>query len=148
MDEILKTFELTQTDAVMIVVWALIFLVITKLLNKFFFAPYLALLEAREAATKGASDSAREITAEAERLNKEYEQSIFEERVKVMNVRNESLSAARAQSTQIIEKAEKEAQASTSTFRHELNQKIALLSQRSPQEAANLAEELVRRVGV
>ena len=63
---ILKNFDLVPLDVVMIAVWAALFVLLWQLLARFFFAPFLALTEAREAATTGAESGATAVRRSAE----------------------------------------------------------------------------------
>jgi len=146
MKDFLKTFDLTQTDAIMILVWLVLFVVIWKLLSRSFFLPYLKLIEAREQATSGANDRAQEKNRKADELQKEYEKRIFEEKVKVLNQRTQALSAARAAAQTTIEAAEKEAQNFTMKFRDELKSKMSAVERNIPTEAQSLAELLIGKV--
>lgn len=147
LDDLLKTFDLTRQDGVMILVWIGVFLAICKLLEQYFFAPYLALIEAREKATEGAKDEAHKVAAQAQELSKQYEAKLFEHKVKVMSRRNELLGAARTEANQIVDQAEKQAQSEVLAARKELAQKIAAISAGAPKQAAELADFLVKRVG-
>ena len=145
-EEVLKTFELNPQDASMILIWGVTFIFVWKLLDKYFFSPYLALLAAREAATEGARNEAQDVAAQAEKLNSQYETRIFEHRVKVMARRNDMLATARKEAAQIAENAEKQAQSEVSAARVELAKQVEALRAEAPRQAAELAEVLVRKV--
>ena len=146
MKEFLKTFDLTQTDAIMIVVWLFAFVVIWKLLAQYFFLPYLKLIEAREAASSGANDLAQEKNKKADQLQKDYEKRLLEEKVKVLNVRTQQLTAAKREAQTILESAEKEAQAFTAKSRDELKTRMASVTRNVPTEAEALANLLIDKI--
>ena len=77
MEPLLKMFSLTAQDAQMIPFGALFFVGLWLLLGRFVFKPFLALVEARERATSGAVDAAKEKIAQVIVLRTEIRKSGF-----------------------------------------------------------------------
>jgi F0F1-type ATP synthase membrane subunit b/b' len=146
MVEILKKFSLEPLDIPMILISALLFVALWKILDKKLFSPYLALLDARDSLTTGAADSARELLQKAETLTNEYNGRIVQTRVEAMKLKLEAVNAAKAEAQSITEQAEGEAQELIRNARWETAQKITALREEAFREADRMADAIVQKL--
>lgn len=130
----------------MILIWALLFLILQRLLNAAFFKPYMLLIEKRESATSGAIARAQECRRKTEELAAQYEDKITAIKVKAIQSRLETMGRAKRDADLIVEKAEKAAQELVASSRAALSAKLAELRNEVPTHAAALADILVRKL--
>lgn len=105
MEAFLKTFDLEPIDVPMIVASALLFIVLWRALSKYFFTPYLNLIEAREKATTGAEKVSRETDEESTKLLAEYDSKLLDVRVAAMKIKLAKLAQAKEEAAKILDKA-------------------------------------------
>ncbi len=147
-ESILKTFDLTQLDVLMIPIGVILFVAFWKILTKSFLIPYMGLIEAREKATTGVDAAAKEQIEKSERIKIEYEQKIFDVRVEAMSNRNQVVSAAKAEAQKIVEKSEAQAQEHLRSVRWEIAKKLQNIKENLNQEADKIVSEIVAKVGI
>ncbi len=146
MAEILKNFDLNLLDAQMIAVCAVLFVVLWKTLGKVLFGPYLTLVEARERATVGASDTAQAELAKAKAISEDYEQKLMTARVAAMEKKLAAVSKAKSEADSIVEKAEDNAQELVRSVRWEMAKKVDELRTKAFGEVDALSDMIVNRV--
>lgn len=146
MEKILKTFDLTVLDLQMIIVWALVFVVLWRSLSRFFVRPYLKLVEAREAATVAARETAAELNKAADELKEEYDRRLSAERARFQQHKQEALDRAKAEADSIVETAERESRHYRDTFRTELKSGLEELKVQSAAQIGAIAALLVEKL--
>src|SRR5438105_1746997 len=107
MTGLLKTFDLTPIDALMIPICACMFFVFTKLLERSLFRPFLKLHEAREKSTIGDVKNAGALNDRAAELDVEYESQIVQARVAAFERRSSMLNETKKKAAEMIEGTEK-----------------------------------------
>lgn len=142
MEAILKTFDLTLIDGYLIPVGALFFYILWKLLGKSLFMPYLALIEAREKATVGAEEDARDAENKINMHEEEYGFKISEARSQSVEKKLARIQQARVEAGRIISEAERKAEEQILKTRENLNVELEKARTNVFAEAENLAEEL------
>jgi F0F1-type ATP synthase membrane subunit b/b' len=130
----------------MILVWAIVFVGFWKLIDKYLFSPYLRLVEAREEGTSGALSKARDTEAKAEILLKEYESRIIEERIHAMKIKLSKLSDAKKKASEIVERAQNEAEEYVKNARSKVTASIASIKQESFQDVDKMSDMIVQRI--
>jgi F0F1-type ATP synthase membrane subunit b/b' len=143
---ILKNFDLVPFDVLMIAIWAVLFVLLWQVLGRFFFAPFLALTEAREAATTGAESGALEVRSRAEETRQEYDRKIVDARVHALKQKMELVQAAKDLAAKILDKAEAESQEILRAERWEIAQKVDSLRLEAFREADQMASLLVEKL--
>jgi F0F1-type ATP synthase membrane subunit b/b' len=98
-------FQLTVTDVNMIPFGAAFFIIFWKLAERFLFQPFLALNEAREAATSGSEEESISVAQQAKKLLDDAEAQLFAARGKAMRQKDESLAQVRATCAQEVASA-------------------------------------------
>lgn len=146
MESLLKNFDLVPMDALMIAVCAVLFVVFYKTLGKVLFAPYLELIEAREAATVGAEDAAKADQQRAVEVTAQYEEQLMAARVAAMEKKIAALTTARKEASTIVEKAEGAAQELVRSVRWEMAKKLDELRGKAISDVDALADMIVQRV--
>jgi F-type H+-transporting ATPase subunit b len=146
MENLLKTLDLVPRDVIMIVLWAFLFYGFILLMRRFFFGPYLKLIEARESATEGTSADAAAKQAEAQRMLEEFENRILEARVALTKEKLESLSKAKQEVAASIESAESEAAAYILRNREEIARRMEALRRETFNDADKMAEDLAGKL--
>ncbi|MBN8548543.1 MAG: hypothetical protein J0M12_04430 [Deltaproteobacteria bacterium] len=146
MESILKNFDLVPFDVVMIVVSAVLFVILWKTLGQALFAPYMSLLEAREAATVGAEDTAKSDLERAEALTAQYEEQLMAARVAAMEKKLAAINKAKAEASGIVEKSEGAAQELLRSVRWEMAKKLDELRGQAFGDTDKLADMIVERV--
>lgn len=146
MENFLKTFDLTVIDLQMIIVWTFAFVLLWRLLGKFFIKPYLQLFEAREAATIAARETAAELNRAADELKEQYDRRIATERAKFVQQKQEVLDRSRAEASSIVAAAERESKEYRETFRGELQVNLGELKTAAASQTGSLAALLVEKL--
>lgn len=146
MESLLKLFSLTPQDVQMIPVGALFFVVLWWLLARVVFKPYLALIEAREAATTGAVDTSREILARAAEIRASCGQRLGAERLDAVKRKLVAIGEAKKNATAVTEEAERQAQATLKQGRVEIARDIEAVRSESMRDADALADMIVEKV--
>ena len=146
MNEILKMFDLTPLDLKMIAVWAVAFVVLWKLMGRFFILPYMRLVEAREAATIAARETAVELTRSADELQLEYDRRISSERGRFLQQKQESLDRVKAEADSILESAERDSRQYRDAFRGELQRELQDLKSAAASQTGSVAAMLVEKL--
>jgi F0F1-type ATP synthase membrane subunit b/b' len=145
MEAFLKNLDLVPLDLAMILLWAVLFVVFWKLLEKFLFAPYLALGAARSAATVELEAQAQKNSEEAAILLKDYEAKIAEERVLAIKQQISSLNEAKGSAASIIAEAEKNSEHYLKQVRKEINGQLSVLRESAFQDVDSLARMIVEK---
>lgn len=117
LESVFKTFQLTAQDAHMIYWGAVGFTSIWVMLDLVFFGPYLKLLEARDAATEGASEAATQLELEAGRLSDQYEAQIMTARRAALDTKSKEIGRAKAEANRLVEEAQTQARAALTKAR-------------------------------
>lgn len=146
MDQILQKFDLVPLDVTMILVGAVFFALLTKVLGRFMFAPYLALTEAREKATVGATADASSKTEQAKALGIECDERIRRERIEALQGKFLRVSKAREQASKIVSEAENEVRVVLERARAEAEREIAALRTRLDADVPSLSDQVVQKV--
>ena len=146
MEGILKTFDLAPLDVPMIVIGGLAFVVFYLLMRRSVFGPFLALVEAREAATEGATASASADLKKAAGLELEFEEKILEARVAALNEKSKKLETARKEASAILSAAEAKAQSILKDEREKLQTNIEALRAETMGRAEDLVTVIVSKL--
>ena len=146
MESLLKNFDLVPFDVAMIMVSAVLFVVLWKTLGQFLFAPYLELVEAREAATVGAEDTAKADRERAQVITEQYEEQLMATRVAAMEKKLAALTKAKAEAAGIVEKSEDASQELLRSVRWEMAKKLDELRGQAFGDIDKLADMIVERV--
>ena len=104
-----RYFMLTRDDLLMIPVGSLFFVALWRTLAHLVFLPYLKLLEQRDAAGAGVSQSAAQLAHKATLLNQDYEQRIAVVRVAEAKARSAKLIRAKEQAALLLKDAQENA---------------------------------------
>lgn len=142
-----KTFSLSDTDIVMILVCSFLFIMLWAALEKVLFAPFLSLVEAREGATVGAEERAVSYKTQAQELRIKYESLIYAARVEAMERKLTRISQAKTEASRIIERAEDEAQEALRKVRWDLVTNMKTIRAEALREAETLSGALLKRLG-
>jgi len=143
MTEILKMFDLTPFDVVMIGVGVAFFFVLWAVLERVLFAPYLQLLETRESMTSGSEALAHEKRGEVEKVTREYDARIQQARIEAMTSQAAIIQKAQQRAQQIVEKAEGEAQEHVRTTRWDTKKSYEEAQKQTRDQVEALASQLV-----
>jgi len=146
MESVLKLFALTVQDVQMIPWGALFFVVLWQALSRILFKPYLALIEAREAATSGAVETSRDKLAKAAELRSAYAERLNGARVDAMKGKIEKVAAAKKEGAQVVEKAELAAQDALKQGRADIARDARTLKDQSLRDADALAEMIIEKI--
>lgn len=106
----LKVFDLTLLDAQMILVFCGLFPGLLWLLSHGIIRPHLAVIEARESATEGATDAAAVQLEEAARIDNEFELRMAEVRAAVLKEKQAEIARAKEHAREVLAAAERDAQ--------------------------------------
>ena len=129
----------------MILAGIVLFTLLLKSLRNFVFLPYLALIEAREAATIGAEETAGNNQDQADIVLRDYRNQINEERASSMKTRAMLLSRTKADAEKIIENAEVEARQIARRVRSEIAEKTTAMRKISFQEAEKISRAMAQK---
>ena len=146
MEEFLKTLDLVPFDLVMIAACVPLVILLWKSMERYLFAPYLAVVEAREQLTSGAIESAAQSVARAHELEVQYQNVISAARVSAVKEKSERLLRAKAEAAHVVSKAEDEAQEHLRSVRWELAQKIESLKSSAFKESDVIAGALFQKI--
>ncbi len=143
MAEILKMFDLTPFDVVMIGVGVAFFFVLWAILERVLFAPFLQLLETREGMTSGSEALAQEKRGEVEKVSREYEARLQQARIEAMTSQAAIIQAAQQRAQQVVEKAEGEAQEHVRAVRWDAKKSYEEAQKLTRDQIESLASQLV-----
>ena len=146
MADLLKLFDLVPRDVPMILICAILFVALWKVLGRVLFDPYLNLIEAREAATQGAQGLSHDKLKQADTLLEEYNSKLSDHRQRLIQDKLSKTLAAKAEADKLIHKTEDEARAKLSATKEEIKQQEIRARQDLNQQAAALAEIIVRKL--
>ncbi len=138
--------KLTPTDLIFIPVGSFLFFVFWKLMENAVFEPFLALNEAREAATEGSQELAEQKLAEATRLENEAEEQINIARRDAVQGKMAQVADAKKLAAQVITEAENEAMSRSEKAIQEATDLIVKLKADLESQAGQLAGEVVNKL--
>lgn len=130
----------------MIPVGALFFVVLWWIMGRFVFKPYLALIEAREAATTGAVDTSRETLARAAEIRASYDQKLGAARIDAVKQKLVAVAEAKKHAATVTENAERQAQAALKDGRGEISRDIEGVRTQSLRDADSLSNMIVDKI--
>jgi F0F1-type ATP synthase membrane subunit b/b' len=148
MAELLKTFDLTTQDATMILVWAGFFLVFWQILSTLCWTPLLKLVEAREAATVGASQRVEHLVREREELERTFENEILKARIEGAKVKSAIVSEAKAEAQLAISRAEQAASLAKRNAAEEMASESRKVEQELEREISALSQNALAKMGL
>ena len=143
MEGILAFFDLTTTDAQMILIYCAVFVVFWQGMAKYFWGPYLKLLDRREALTAGAESTAQAQVQEATNLRSEFEQKISGARVEAMQEKLGRVAEASKQSSEIVSAAEQKASEEIASAREELKQTLNSVKEQAFAQTDSMVNDVV-----
>lgn len=146
MEALLKTFDLTLMDGMMVPIVAVFFVIFWWTLRSVLFDPFLNLIETRERLTDGALTTANDVKSNTAQILEEYNSRIFNARAENMKSKLTDVANAKAEASQIIQKAEDEVQELVRNERWQIQQNISELRKSVLGEADSLAKTLVEKV--
>lgn len=141
-----NTFDLTPEDLKMIPISGIGFLVFCWLMQKFFFARVIALIETREAMTEGAQSSAQDLLQKAEDLQKEAEQKLFDARLAGAQAKMATLNKARSEAQSISDGAQARTAEQLKIGRGEIEARSAELESQLLSQLSQLTDTAVKKV--
>jgi F0F1-type ATP synthase membrane subunit b/b' len=148
MAELLKTFDLTTQDATMILVWAGFFLVFWQILSTLCWTPLLKLVEAREAATVGASQRVEHLVREREELERTFDNEILKARIEGAKVKSAIVSGAKAEAQLAISRAEQAASLAKRNAAEEMASESRKVEQELEREISALSQNALAKMGL
>ena len=140
------TFKLTTEDVYMIPVGAVLFFLFWRAMDRYLFAPHLALIEAREEATQGAESSASELIEEAEKLTGEFDTSLTEARVEGVQEKLEKISTAKTAAQNTLNSSTHKAQEQLSNASEKAASDLVKVREGLSGEVDQMAELLVEKL--
>ena len=130
----------------MIFVGTILFVLLWRGLGKWVFAPYIDLVEARERATSGAKENAKQLKSDAERITQEYEKRLFEARMEGTKEKLVILDNAKKQASTLIHKAEDEANKLTEDGKGVVTGQATQARGQAMADVEKLAQSLVENI--
>ncbi len=109
MEAILKKFSLLPADIPMILIGMVLFYLFCRIFGRKVIAPYIQLIETREAASEGALNEAAANRRSAEELRARFEARIAEARTAATLEKLKTLDAAKKDAARLLENAEAQA---------------------------------------
>ncbi len=146
MNSILTTLNLTEADAIAIPFVMVLLTVILVLLQKYFFGPLVALAIARENVTTGAQGSAKELEAEAERIEQECETKLMDERVQALTKKIAVTNEAKANAAKLLEDAKHASEKELADGRAQIATQFEKLRTTVGQDVASMADSIIEKV--
>ena len=146
MEGILKTFDLTMIDGIMIPICCLLFFVLWRGLDKFLFSPYLKLFEARELLTTGAVAHSQSLESRANELSHEYEAKMVDARMAAMKLKLELTNKAKLEASAILEKAEQDAKQVVSKAREAIASSAGSANASVGADSSRMIDLIVQKV--
>ena len=122
------------------------FLALWFVLAKFFFKPFIALLEEREKRTEGLKAAAASLMAEGERLRADYEHAIAKARDEGAAVKETIVQEARRTRERLLAEARTRAAERLAAVREEIGKEVAKGRELALQEAAAIARQMAEKV--
>jgi F-type H+-transporting ATPase subunit b len=141
-----ESLKLTPTDLIFIPVGSFLFFVFWKLMENAVFDPFLALHEAREAATEGSQELAQQKLAEAARLENEAEEQLNLARREAVQLKLAQVAEAKKQASLVITEAENQAMEFSEKAIQEAADKITKLKLDLESKAGLLAGDVVEKL--
>ena len=145
-EKVLSVFDLTLLDGQMILVCAVLFVFFIAMAKRTLYGPFIALYEAREAATEGAETEAQAIHKKVATLTQDYERQLVDARVAAMAQKLEAIAKAKEHATKLTDEAEQAAQAGLTVARHSLESLRAKLRSDGASDADAMAQEIVQKI--
>src|SRR5215469_9118553 len=143
MDETLRQLgELLLGSVPTVVMLALLYALYTVIVHK----PLARVLAERRSKTEGAVEKSKADIAAAEARTSEYEQKLREARAAVFRAQEAKHQAAMQARTNAVNEARNQAQTQVQAAKAAIERDRAAAEKSLPAEAANLAQEIVRRV--
>ncbi len=140
LESTLKLFDLTPADGQAILIWTVLLAIFIEVLGRLLIAPLLEVIEAREAATKGASDTTSEILEKAKSVSTDTATIIATARKNAFEKSADTISKTKREASEKIAKAESEAAGTLQKKRveiaSELNEKLKSLPEKANELAA------------
>ncbi|TVR01426.1 MAG: hypothetical protein EA398_10065 [Deltaproteobacteria bacterium] len=136
------SMELDASFVAALVLFLLVYLFLSNVLIK----PYVALVQKRDALTKGTKDAAVGMRAEAERVVSEYEESMKAARLEASGLREELRRSGQQEEQRLVEGARRDATTRSAEARTSLEAQIAEARTGLEQRADELADEIASRV--
>ena len=149
---LLKLFSLDLLDLPLAILGAVLFFGLYRTLSSQLFKPYLAHIEAREAATEGALEQATANLNEAKKIEDEFAAKIFSARVAANGAREAVIAKSEKEATRIYEEgaqAEEKVAAQIAVKRTEaINGTKQLLRAQSEQLIGDVTKRVRETLGV
>lgn len=148
MVEILKIFDLTPHDAMMIALWALAFLLLWRTLTDLCWQPLLRLLEAREAATVGAGARVAKLNADAEELSRSFDNEILKARIEGVKIKSAIVQEAKQSAQAKISAAEEAANLAGKNAATQLRNQAQTIENELESQIFALSEQALVKMGI
>ena len=143
---ILKFVSLEFSELQSFLVFFLLFFLFIRSFGTVLIAPYVALAEAREEKTVGATEEAQRLTGEAEEINRKIKEAIAEVRVQMLKDRALAVQQATNKSQEILMLAETEAANVLAAGSEQILAEIDQIKSGFSEKSKNLAELLLSRI--
>ncbi len=143
---LLQTVDLTNQDAVMILVGLAFMYILYFALARRVFAPLLEHIEHRESVTAGALHAADQMREKGRALRARYDEGLFQARLEANTKKNEILAAAKKVASETLAGAETAAASELQAGRAMIEKQIRDADARIELEAKDLAERLATKV--
>ena len=148
MTDILKIFDLTPSDAQMILAWAIFFFVLWRVLSALCWQPLLKLLEAREAATTGAVAKLHELQQEAEDLSRSFENEILKARIEAAKAKSAMVLEAKAKAQSLLSAAEQQASSSIKNAAEQSHREAQRVEKELEAQISALSDQALAKLGI
>lgn len=146
LESTLKVFDLTPADGTAILIWIVILAVFIEVLGRLLIAPLLEVIEAREAATKGASDTTSEILEKAKSVSTDTATLIATARKSAFEKSADAVLKTKREASEKVAKAESEAAAALQKKRVEITGELDEKLKSLPEKAKELAQLTLRTI--
>ncbi len=140
MNEILKMFDLTLIDAIMIPIGSLMFLVFWRTFGMGVVKPFADLVAEREQATLGAEDRSSAVRAEASDLRENFEKQVTNARIEHLKLKFEAVAKSKAAAAQLVAQAESTAEKTLEQAHVQAETKLKELRTQAMRESDGLAQ--------
>jgi len=132
----------------MIAVWGVFFTLLWQVLSNLCWKPLLALIEAREAATVGASNKVKLLNEQAEEIARSFENEILKARITAAQSKAAVVQQAKTQGQAQISSAEQNTSLANKKAGEEIQTQAAQIEQQLHGEISQLAEQALIKMGI
>ncbi len=140
-----ENFSLTNADIKMIPVGALLFFLFWVFCDKIIFKPYVQLVEARELATTGAEDLAKDTKLKTQELEKDIEKKLLEAKVRFTQEKMDKLNIAAGESKKALDSLNQQSQSMLLEERKKISEEVKAIRDSANAKAESLVAQIVEK---